>query len=143
MARVLAIDYGDSRIGLAYGDTKEYLIVPYEVLSSGSFEDIYNQLKTVIEEKQVEEIVIGYPLNMKGEKTEQTKKVEEFADQLQQRAGLPIILEDERLTSVQAQKTTKGFFGSLWGGKAKDAVQKSSAVLILETYIEKKKSQEP
>lgn len=141
MARILSIDYGNRRIGLAIGDTEAYVIAPYEVISTGSFEDTYTQLGKVINENKIEEIVIGYPLNMKSEKTEQTRIVEKFADQLGEKTGLPIILEDERLTSVQAARQTSGLFKKLWSGKAKDQVQKTSAVLILETYLEKKKNE--
>ena len=141
MSRILSIDYGGKHIGLAVGDDDDYVIAPYEVISSGSFEDIYGQLQTVIAENDIEEIVVGYPLNMKGEKTDQTKEVEEFADQLGKASGLPMVLEDERLTSVQAEKQTQGFFKNLWTGKAKDNVQKTSAVLILETYLAKKKKE--
>ena len=143
MARILAIDHGDKKIGLAIGDTEEYVIAPYEVISTGSFEDTFTKLGDVINENRVDEIVIGYPLNLQGKKTDQTRAVEEFAEILGKKVDLPITLEDERLTSVQAARQTRGFFKRLWEGKAKDNIQKTSAVLILETYLEKKKKEKP
>lgn len=142
MSRVLAIDYGEKYIGLAMGDTEEYYIVPYEVLSTGSFEDLFTELEGIINEGKIDEIVIGYPLNMKGEKSDQTREVEKFADALQAKVSLPIILEDERLTSKMAAKQQQGFLKKIWSGSNKDQIQKSSAILILETYLDKKKNQE-
>jgi len=141
MSRVLAIDYGEKYIGLAMGDTEEYYIVPYEVLSTGSFEDLYIELEKIVNESKIDEIVVGYPLGMNGEKTDQTLEVEKFADALQAKVGLPLIFEDERLTSKMAEKQQQGFLKKIWSGTNKNQVQKSSAILILETYLDKKKNQ--
>ena len=143
MAKILAIDYGSKKIGLAIGDTKEYYIAPLEIISTGSFNDYIKDLTKVILENKIEEIVVGYPLNMKGKKTEQTEEVEEFAEKLKDEVEVPIILEDERLTTAQAKNQQKGFLKKIWSGGPKDNLQKTAAILILETYIEKKKELEP
>jgi len=141
MAKVLAIDYGDKHVGLAIGDTKEYYIAPIDVLSTGSFEDLFIQLNKLINENHIEEVVIGYPLSMKGEKTDQTREVDKFSDELSSRIDQQIILEDERLTSALAAKHQQGFLKKIWSGSNKNQIQKSSAVLILETYLDKKKNE--
>jgi len=141
MAKVLAIDYGDRHVGLAIGDTEEYYIAPIDVLSSGSFEDLFIQLNKLLNENHIDVVVIGYPLSMKGEKTDQTREVDKFSDELSKRIDQQIVLEDERLTSALAAKYQKGFLKKIWSGSNKNQIQKSSAVLILETYLDKKKNE--
>ena len=76
MTRVLGIDYGDSRVGVALSDPMRIIAKPLDTLSNDS--DLFLNIKKIISDYDVSEIVVGYPLGMKGQKTQQTKKVEVF-----------------------------------------------------------------
>jgi putative Holliday junction resolvase len=119
MGRVLGIDYGDSRIGLAMSDPLKIIASPF---------------KSLIKEKDVEAIVVGLPLGLKGQETAQTKKVREFADLLCT-LKLPIRLEDERLSSVSAEKSM--IQQNIKTGHNKGLIDQRAAAIVLQQFLDK------
>ena len=103
MGRILGIDYGDRRVGIALSDPLKMIASPKLTLTIRSESDLITQLKNIIVEEDVEAIVLGLPIGMKGNETKQTKHVRDLAEKLKQ-FSLPIHLEDERLSSVSAKK---------------------------------------
>lgn len=99
--KIIGIDYGTKRIGIAISDETQTLAREYGIWSPDEF---WNKLEDLLQTDGVERIVLGLPLNMSGQLTEKTAEVQAFADQLQKRLTIPIELADERLSSVMAEQ---------------------------------------
>src|SRR5215467_4952334 len=102
--RILAIDYGARRMGLAVSDPLGITAQGIETLERKNKRTDFAYLEGVIRDYEVKEIVLGYPLRMSGEAGTQSEKVAEFAEALRQRFQLPVHLWDERLTSAEANR---------------------------------------
>lgn len=144
--RVLAIDYGLKRIGLALSDSLQIIASPLENLEAGKdMATTCSRLKQRLQElaeqgKPVSKIVIGLPLHMNGTDSERSNQVREFAGYIQRELNLPVDFLDERLTSVQAERSLHevGFSRK----KRSQLVDSVSAVILLQTYLQKGKPHE-
>ena len=134
MNRALGIDYGDTRIGIALSDPLQIITKPYITLKNNS--DFFVKLKSIVYEKEVKTIVVGYPYGMKGQITKQTEKVDSFIDRLKQNIDIDVIKVDERLSSKSAENLLKkqGFKT----GHNKSMIDDTSAAIILQEYIDSK-----
>jgi putative Holliday junction resolvase len=103
MKRVLAIDYGMRRIGLAISDPLKIIATPLDTLVIHDFDNGIQQMRDVIESHDIEKIIMGYPIGTSGDKTEQTILVDKVIEHLQSTTKIPIIIWDERYTSLQAK----------------------------------------
>lgn len=139
--RILGIDYGDARTGIAVTDALNITAQGLETIySEGSDKVILRRLDEIIEQYDVDTIVIGKPINMNGTSSERTEKTEQFIHKLKCKYNkLKIETIDERLTTVAAHKTMN--FLNLNKNKKKNIVDTISAVYILETYLNKIKNQ--
>ena len=135
MGRVLGIDYGDSRIGLAMSDPLKIIASPFKTIRNEGNEKCLQVFQSLIKEKDVEAIVVGLPMGLKGQETAQTKKVREFADLLYA-LKLPIHLEDERLSSVSAEKSM--IQQNIKTGHNKGLIDQRAAAIILQQFLDKK-----
>jgi len=106
MGRLLAIDYGARRVGLALSDPLKMIASPYRTIINKNTTILIEEIERIIAAEDVELTIMGLPLGMAGQKTEQTKKVEEFVDKLTDR-GIIIKYEDERWSSVAAKRSMK------------------------------------
>ena len=133
--RILGIDYGDARTGIAITDALNITAQGLETFhNDGSDKIILRRLDEIIEQYKVEVIVIGRPINMNGTPSERTEKTEQFIHKLKCKYNkLKIETIDERLTTVAAHKTMN--FLSVNKNKKKNIVDTISAVYILETYL--------
>ena len=134
MSRILAIDYGDVRVGLALSDLTCTIAQPFKTLNYDDMDHLIKQLFEIIAEKQVNKVVVGIPYNMKGDDTQQTTKVREFVSILEQKLGYEIIFVDERLTSSEAEKFMHQM--DIKTGFNKDRIDKIAASIILQEYID-------
>ena len=134
MSRILAIDYGDVRVGLALSDLTCTIAQPFKTLNYDDMNHLINQLSEIINEKQVNKVVVGIPYNMKGDDTQQTTKVREFVSILEEKLGYEIIFIDERLTSSEAEKFMHQM--DIKTGFNKDKIDKIAASIILQEYID-------
>ncbi|HEK86242.1 MAG: Holliday junction resolvase RuvX [Candidatus Saccharicenans sp.] len=138
MARILAIDYGDRHLGLALSDPLEITAQPF-----GSYRLLDDErknrdfFKKLVEEKKVEEIVLGLPLRMNGTEGTRASLTRDFARWLEEVTGKKVVFWDERLTTKEANKKMKGLKGNL--KEKKDREDQFAAVIILEAYLEKKR----
>ncbi|MDO4271343.1 MAG: Holliday junction resolvase RuvX [Eubacteriales bacterium] len=135
--RILGIDYGDARTGLSVSDPTGFLAGSPSVISEWNREKLVDKLVSFIEKEKIEEIVLGHPKNMDGTVGERARKCEELAAELEERTGVPVVLWDERRTTVaahdilhQAGKKSKQH------RKNVDAV---AATLILQGYLDFKR----
>lgn len=134
MGRVLGIDYGDSRIGLAMSDPLKIIASPFNTIRNEGNEKCLQVFQSLIKDKDVEAIVVGLPMGLKGQETAQTKKVREFADLLYA-LKLPIHLEDERLSSVSAEKSM--IQQNIKTGHNKGLIDQRAAAIILQQFLDK------
>ncbi|HAM88132.1 MAG: hypothetical protein US83_C0008G0060 [Candidatus Falkowbacteria bacterium GW2011_GWC2_38_22] len=121
--KYLSIDWGASRIGLATGDSENKIAIPFKVAR-----DI-KEVLAVIKEEEIDEIIIGQPIKMSGEKNNLTAGFNLFLESLKKKTALPIILVDERLSS----KGADALFGTKKTKAKQDAV---AAMIILQSYFD-------
>lgn len=130
--RLMGLDLGERRIGVAVSDPSRVLARGIEVIERRSVEKDLEAIARLAEEYEVETIVVGFPRRLNGTAGEEAKKAEAFAAQIEAHLGLPVILWDERLSTVRAARALAE------GGKRKrrlgiDAV---AAVVILQDYLD-------
>ena len=134
MGRTLGIDFGSKRVGLALSDRLNLIASPYKTLNYISEKELIVQLKSIVYENNIEIFVLGLPINMKGEDTIQTKKVRNFK-KLLSGLGLPVIYEDERLSSISAKNSL--VLQNIKTGHNKGAIDRTAAAIILQQYLDK------
>ncbi|PIP18101.1 MAG: Holliday junction resolvase RuvX [Parcubacteria group bacterium CG23_combo_of_CG06-09_8_20_14_all_35_9] len=130
MSKLLAIDYGRKRIGLALSDEEERLALPYKVIENKGFNFTLVSLQKICKKENVVRIIVGKPLSLKGKEGKQTKLTDEFISKLKERVKIPIISYDERMTSKLAGRLIRKIKGKV----AKDAI---AAMVILQEYLDK------
>lgn len=137
--RILALDVGSKRIGLAVSDPLRILARGLDTLHRQSKRVDFERLGEILKEEDIGEIVVGHPLRLGGEESAQTVKVLAFAEELRARFGLPVHLWEERLTSVEAaeilvqkKRSVKRHIAERKSG----AVDRMAAVLILQSYLD-------
>jgi putative Holliday junction resolvase len=134
MPRILGIDYGERRIGLAISDPLGIIAQTLPTLDTKKVKDVFEEIKTIVKEKDVEKIVLGFPRNMDGTIGERGEKVKEFANKLKEKIGKEIDFWDERLTSVESLKLLREEKRKI--KREKKIVDQISAVLILQGYLD-------
>ncbi|HKD44643.1 MAG TPA: Holliday junction resolvase RuvX [Candidatus Angelobacter sp.] len=132
--RILAIDYGSRRMGLAVSDPLGITAQGLATLERKNKRSDFARLERTLRQYEVREIVVGYPLRMSGEAGTQSEKVAEFAKALRQEFELPVHLWDERLTSAEANRVLREADISV--RKRAAAVDRMAAVLILQSFLE-------
>ena len=132
--RILGIDYGDARIGLALSDELKILASPLETYKSQSMRKDIDYVAEIAKKYNCEKIVLGLPLNMNGSEGPRADKTRAFGRNLEKVTQLPIIYKDERLTTVQVERAFDE--GNLRQDKRKQIVDRNAAVLILQSYLD-------
>jgi putative holliday junction resolvase len=132
--RILAIDYGTRRMGLAISDPLGITAQGLETLERKNRRSDFAHLARLLDHYQVREIVLGYPLRMSGEPGPHAERVVQFAQQLRRKFCLPVHLWDERLTSAEANRLLREAEVSI--EKRARAVDRMAAVLILQSFLE-------
>lgn len=134
--RLMGIDFGDARVGIALSDPLMIMSQGYKTIQNDGTDALYEEIVAIIKEKEVTKIVIGLPKNMDNSEGFRTDATMEFAEKLKTYTDVEIDFSDERLTTVSAH----GFLNEMnvRGKKRKGAVDTLSAALILETYMKKK-----
>lgn len=134
--RILSVDYGARRIGLAVSDPLGITAQGLPTMLRKNKRTDLAYLKTVLDTYQVAEIVVGLPLRLSGAESASTEKAREFAEMLQKNFSLPIHFWDERFTSVEANRVLRESEMSIQ--KRGEAVDRLSAVLILQAFLERR-----
>ena len=132
--RILALDHGTKRIGVAVSDEMKIIATPLEYILAEPFADFLARLKEIIREKGVELILIGMPRNMDGSYGPAALRVQEFVAVLKDAVAIPIKTLDERLTTVQAQRFL--IQGNVRREKRKEKVDKTAAAILLQSYLD-------
>ena len=134
MGRALGIDFGTKRVGLALSDRSNMIASPYKTLNYLSEKDLITQLETIVTKNDIEILVLCLPISMKGEDTAQTMKVRNFKEILST-LRIPIVYEDERLSSVSAINSL--MLQNVKTGHNKPEIDKTAAAIILQQYLDK------
>jgi putative Holliday junction resolvase len=132
--RILGIDHGTKRMGIALSDELQMIAQPLEFIPAEPFADFLKRLKEILRDKQVEQIVIGIPRNMDGSYGPAAMKVQEFVAVLKETIAIPIKMWDERLTSAQANRYL--IQADVRRDKRKEKVDKTAAAILLQSYLD-------
>lgn len=137
--RVLALDVGERRIGVAISDPDGRVAVPLQVLTRSDGEADLAAIRSLAEAEAVDRVIVGLPLSLRGERGGQARLTEAFAQRLQGILDMPVELWDERLSSVEAQRRRAGPHPARRGrrrGLAKDHIDALAAAIILQSYLD-------
>ena len=136
MTRILGIDFGTVRIGLALSDPTGTLASPLPHLEKKTISQINAALTELVETHEISRVVVGLPRNMDGSYGPAAEKVRDFISKIQGSIGIPIETQDERLTTVQASKQLSQI--GLNQKELRKKIDSSSASLILQQYLDRK-----
>ena len=131
--RIMAIDYGDAHTGIAISDPTGFLAGFTTTINAYRPEAVAEQIAQLAAQHGAEELVLGHPKNMDGTRGPRAEKAEAMADMLRQVTGLPVVLWDERRTTIEAHQILNE--GNYHGKKRKNTVDAVAASLILEGYL--------
>lgn len=139
--RVLAIDYGRKRIGLAISDPLRFTAGPLKVFLRTNRQEDIRRLRELCREHEVRRIVVGYPLSIDGSKSEMTEEAARFASRVEKNLGIPVELVDERLTSWEAAQVASPSHSQQSKGAAGNPLDDIAAAIILREYLERQRSE--
>ncbi|MEG0571201.1 MAG: Holliday junction resolvase RuvX [Oscillospiraceae bacterium] len=131
--RIMSVDYGESRTGLAACDRTEFLASPLGVIHEKDYLATINKVAIAAKEYEIQEVIVGLPLNMDGSEGEKAVKCRDFAAKLEAIIDVPVKLWDERQTTMQAHNYLNDT--NVRGQKRKNVVDEVAAVIILESYL--------
>ena len=131
--RIMAVDYGESRTGIAVCDPTEFLASPVCIIKEKNTLKAIEKIAEKAKELKAEQIVVGHPLNMNGTRGERAEKCTFVADEVAKLSGIEVVMWDERATT----KTALGMLGAsgTYGKKRKEVLDAVAAVVILENYM--------
>lgn len=132
--RVLAVDFGERRVGLALSDPAGLIAQGLETIQTAGTGETLASIVDIVEEKQVRQIILGLPVHMDGTAGEMAGKVEELADQLRKKVSCDVRTWDERLTSVSARRAMQEMGGATRGSKG--SLDRIAATLLLQNYLD-------
>jgi putative holliday junction resolvase len=133
--RILALDHGTKRIGVAISDELQMIAQPLEFIAARPFAQFVARLEELLTDKEVELILIGMPRNMDGSYGPAAEKVQDFVEALKGVLSVPIRTWDERLTSAQANRVL--IQGEVRRDKRKESVDKMAAAILLQSYLDR------
>jgi putative Holliday junction resolvase len=137
--RIMGIDYGEKRIGVAVSDPMGWTAQGLEVITKvNSREDAVKSVLELAEEYETELIVVGLPINMNGSHGPGAEKARKFASRLAEVSQIPVELWDERLTTMEAEKVL--ISANMRRSKRRKVIDKVAAVLILQGYLDRRNS---
>ena len=137
--RILALDYGSKTVGLAITDALGYTVLPYKTQwreREGKLRRTVKAICEVVLEENVEEVVLGLPLNMDGSRGERAEKATVFYDLLKKNLSCPLVFFDERLSTVEAKAILDE--NAVPANKQKEVLDQVAAQVILEDYLRSK-----
>jgi len=137
MGRILGIDHGNRRIGLALSDPMQIIAKPHDTIIYSQINSVLEKIKSLIPEFDIEKIILGLPLGMNGKDTDQTRIVREFSDLLKSELNIDIEFEDERLSSLSAKKIL--VLQGVKTGHEKGRVDQTAAAIFLQQYLDRRR----
>jgi putative Holliday junction resolvase len=132
--RILALDHGTKRIGVAISDETAIIAQPLDFLAAQPLEDFLRRLGDIIDSKEVGEILVGIPRNMNGTYGPAAIRAREFAEELRGAFAVRVTTWDERLTTVQANRSL--IEGGVRRAARKELVDQTAAAILLQSYLD-------
>ncbi len=137
MARYLGIDFGQRRVGIAISDPTLTIAQPHSTIKYFSLKKLVIEIINLTKTYDINKIIVGLPLNLKGKDSIKTEEVRQFADLIKSHTDIPVMLFDERLTTVEVQKLLIQFGKK--PSKSRNIIDQLAAQRILQTYIDREK----
>lgn len=137
--KIISIDLGLSRTGIAISDTNEYLASPLCVIKERDRKKLSKRISEIIDQNNVSKIVLGLPVNMDGNEGNSAKSARAFADILAQDTNIEIVFQDERGTTVSAHNYLN--IANIKSRKRKEIVDAVAATIILQDYLDFRRNQ--
>ena len=135
--KYLGLDLGSRTLGIAISDGTGTIATSYKTIRHNEeYDELLNEVEKIVKNENISKIVLGYPKNMDNTIGEKAKLSEKFKNKLEDRLNIEVILQDERLTTMEAQKVLIDFDTSR--SKRKKVVDSVAATIILQTYLDKK-----
>ena len=131
---MLGLDLGQARIGVAISDPDRRVAVPVGTIRTGAPQDI-RAVAALVEEQGVTDLVVGYPLSLSGRPGEAADHAEQFSAALREAIGVPVHLQDERLSTIEAER--KLAEAGLKGRDRREVVDESAATVILQAFLDR------
>lgn len=132
--RTLGIDYGERRVGLALSDPMGMMASPFRVIVRESDKQVVEETLRVIQEEDVTRVVLGHPIQLNGQVGRRAERVQKFAKLLEQSTNIPVVLFDERLTTVSAERVL--LEADVRRKKRKQVVDSLAATIMLQNYLD-------
>ena len=132
--RILGLDHGTKRIGVAISDELKMIAQPLEFIPAHPFDSVVARLREILAQKPAELIIVGMPRNMDGTYGPAAEKVREFVDALEDAIAVPVRTWDERLTSAQANRML--IAADVRRSDRKEKVDKTAAAILLQSYLD-------
>lgn len=132
--KIMAVDLGKARTGIAVCDEMQFLASPLCVIEERNFERLVTKVAKLAESEQVGLVVVGLPRNMDGSEGESAQNARNFSDKLAEAVSVPIHMQDERCTTITAHKYLN--YNNVRGKKRKQTVDAVAATVILQTYLD-------
>lgn len=132
--RVLALDIGTHRIGMALSDVMRIIASPHGYLKRTKFEDDINELLSIIEEQQVTQLVVGLPKRLDGSHGNMADQAKQFTNEIKTRAGIHVKMWDERFSTHAAERVL--IEGNVRRSKRKEKIDQTAAVWFLQGYLD-------
>jgi len=137
MGRILGVDYGDSRIGLAISDLNKIIATPFKTIKNADSYQLKEEFRKIIIDNDIERIVLGLPISLSGKETKQTDKVRDFFKFLED-FNVPVYMQDERLSSLSAKKSL--IEQNVKTGHNKHLIDSTAAAIFLQQFIDSNSS---
>jgi putative Holliday junction resolvase len=134
LGRVLGLDPGQARIGVAISDPARRVAIPLGTVRTGPPHDLMT-IGSLVREHDVVELVVGLPLELSGRRGPAATQAEAFAEALRQAFGLPVTMQDERLSTVEAERGLKA--AGTTGRERRRVIDRSAATVILQAYLDR------
>jgi len=134
VGRILGIDYGNRRIGLAISDPLEITAQPYATWRRTEESDLVSRITALVRSENVVRVILGFPLTLKGTKSRRSLATESFAGRLTDACCVPVSLWDERLTTVQAHRALHQMGRA--PSRTRERVDMIAAALMLQSYLD-------
>jgi putative Holliday junction resolvase len=135
--RALGLDLGDVRIGVAISDPQRRVAVPLGFVRTGAPADL-KAIAKIVHENDVSLVVVGDPIQLSGKRGDRSNKAKGFADALFSMLGIPVELEDERLSTVEAERSLLS--AGVRGRERREVVDRSAATVILQSFLDRNRS---
>lgn len=134
IGRIMALDVGSVRTGVAFSDERGIIASPYDVIQATQKKDWLSKIKGVIRDEDPARILVGVPLNQDGEEGKDANTIGEYIALLRENTSLPVIEWDERFTTVQAERTL--IAADVSRKNRKQVIDKLAAAILLQSYLD-------